>query len=49
MIKEEKEKLLNEIYFDLKKINTKCLKVSKLVSELKENGYVTGSVLIGYY
>ena len=49
MIKEEKEKLLNEIYFDLKKINTKCLKVSKLVLELKENGYVTGSVLIGYY
>ena len=49
IIKEEKKELLNKIYSDLKKINIKCLKVSNLVLELKENGYVTGSILIGYY
>lgn len=47
--KEEKKELLNKIYSDLKKINIKHLKVSNLVLELKENGYVTGSILIGYY
>ena len=47
--KEEKKELLNKIYSDLKKINIKYSKVSNLVSEFKENGYVTGSILIGYY
>lgn len=46
---EEKKELLNKIYSDLKKINIKCLEVSNLVTELKENGYVTGSILIGNY
>lgn len=47
--KEEKKELLNKIYSDLKKINIKHLKVSNLVLELKENGYVTGDILIGNY
>lgn len=45
---EEKKELLNKIYSDLKKINIKCLEVSNLVTELKENGYVTGKVLSDY-
>ena len=46
---EEKKELLNKIYSDLKKINIKCLEVSNFVTELKENGYVTGDILIGNY
>lgn len=46
--KEEKEKLLNEISFNLKKINKKYLDVSITVSQLIKNGYVTGKVLSDY-
>lgn len=45
---EEKRELLNDISFNLKKLNKKYLDVSIIVSQLIENGYVTGKVLSDY-
>lgn len=46
--KEEKKELLNEVYSKVKKLNKKCVDVSTMISQLIENGYVTGKVLSEY-